>query len=145
MNIMNLRRRDGLPPAVNLDDPSEWPPAVPARSPEEFAPKRQQLEDVDRAVRVITSFGALPTKELDDLLAVAKDELADLEAAAQRVRDAYVEVTDRLTRQIERQRKVNKFASDALRMLGSQCAALDQPELPLDTPAEKSAEEPPAA
>lgn len=127
------RSETELPRAVDLDDPKVWPPIVPAvRPPSEFAPRRQRMADIDHAVRQITTFGALPTKEIDDLIAVANEELAALEADAQRIRNAYVEVTDKLRAQIERQRKVQRFASEAMANMAQQCAALDQPELPFD-------------
>lgn len=100
----------------------------------EYAPKRQS-EDIDRAVRTITTFGALPTKEIDDTIFQLKEELADIEADAQRVRNAYVEVTDRLLRHMERQRAVHQIARTAFAAMRDGCTALDQPELPLQPPA----------
>src|SRR5262245_20655126 len=124
--------------AVNFDDLEQHLRQVPAPV-EEYAPPAVRVPNPERemeiAVRKITSFAALPTMELDDLIAIAGDELADLKASAQRVRDAYVEVTDKLRTQIERQRKVQRLAAQAMAQLSEQCARLDQPELPFAEPA----------
>lgn len=144
--IQNFRRRGvpelsglpTLPPAVNLDDPREWPQvAAPGveHPVQEYAPRRSQSDVFDIAVTTITTFAALPTKEIDDTILALKDELAEIEADAQRVRNAYVEVTDRLLRHMERQKAVHKIARTAFAAMRDQCGALDQPELPLEPPA----------
>jgi hypothetical protein len=142
-----LKRRDrdpALPVPVDFDAiEQQLMPNFP-QAPAEFAPKRQQEADIDRAVRAITAFSALPTKEIDDTIFQLEEELADIKADAQRVRNAYVEVTDRLMKYIERQKAVNKIAVTAFAAMREQCAALDQPELPLE-PAEPPEDPPKAA
>lgn len=141
MTIMqNLKRRiePSLPVPVDLDGLEQHLRDVSEVQSEltRYAPKRQpQAEDIDRAVRTITTFGALPTKEIDDTVLALKEELAEIEADAQRVRNAYVEVTDRLLRHMERQKAVHQIARTAFTAMREQCSALDQPELPFSAPA----------
>jgi hypothetical protein len=109
----------------------------------QYAPRRQ-LAEIDQAVAVITTFGELPTKEMDDAILALKEELAVIEDEAQQVRNAYVEVTDRLRRHIEKQKAVHKIARAAFTAMSDQCAALEQPELPFapattEPPAEQEA------
>ena len=134
MTIMqNLKRRidPTLPVPVDLDSLEQH--LRKGQEVADYAPRRQS-DDIDRAVRVITSFSALPTKEIDDTIFQLEEELSAIKADAQRVRNAYVEVTDRLMRYIERQKAVNKIAVTAFAAMRDQCAALDQPELPLEQP-----------
>ena len=133
MTIMqNLKRRIEPSLAVDLDGLEKH--LRKGQEVADYAPRRQ-AEDIDRAVRMITSFSALPTKEIDDTIFQLEEELTEIKADAQRVRNAYVEVTDRLMRYIERQKAVNKIAVTAFAAMRDQCAALDQPELPFaETP-----------
>ena len=138
MTIMqNLKRRiePNLPVSVDLDGLEQHlRQGQQEQQLADYVGKRRQSEDIDRAVRVITSFSALPTKDIDDTIFQLEEELSAIKADAQRVRNAYVEVTDRLMRYIERQKAVNKIAVTAFAAMRDQCAALDQPELPLEQP-----------
>ena len=95
---------------------------------DDFAPKRP-AQDIERAVRTIASFGELPTQSIDDVLLVAEEELARIKALAQKVRDAYVQVTDDLMAQIEHQRAIQKLAAEAFEELAQKSMAV-RPELP---------------
>lgn len=141
--IRSLVRRDvdSLRPEVAVDlDGLEKHLRTAGQQVADYAPKRQPAEDIDRAVRVITSFSALPTKEIDDTIFQLEEELTEIKADAQRVRNAYVEVTDRLMKYIERQKAVNKIARTAFAAMREQCTALDQPELPAWKLADKQEE-----
>lgn len=112
----------------------------------DYAPKRQHLSDIDHAVEAVKSFSALPTKQIDDAIDGLKEELTKLEIMAQNLRNAYVEASSRLLRYIERQKAVHAITATAFGAMRQQCAALDQPELPFESPAEPpKAEEPPEA
>lgn len=133
------RREPSLPVAIDLDGLEQH--LRQGQQIADYAPKRNQVEDIDRAVRTIATFAALPTKEIDDTVQALEEELADIKADAQRVRNAYVEVTDRLLKHMERQKAVHQIARTAFAAMRDQCTALDQPELPLEPPAEERRQE----
>lgn len=95
-----------------------------------FAPpaiRNANREDV--AIDQIKSFGALPTKELDEIVAAAKAEIAHLENDAQAIRDMYMKHTRRVEADIKRLQEGVKLSMETMRLLREQCAKLDEPEL----------------
>lgn len=140
MKVWPQRKAEhSLPRGVSLDELEKEVRAVPTEVAQ-YAPRRQVV-DVDHAVAVITAFGDLPTREMDDTIFALEEELGVIKDEAQRVRNAYVEVTDRLRRHIEKQKAVHKIAKAAFAAMATQCAALEQPELPF-SPSAAPAEEP---
>jgi hypothetical protein len=95
-----------------------------------FAPpaiRNAHQEEV--AINQIKSFGALPTKELDEIVAAAKAEIAHLEADAQAIRDMYMKHTKRVEADIKRLQEGVKLSMETMRLLREQCAKLDEPEV----------------
>lgn len=100
---------------------------------------RQEVTVVDQ----IKSFGELPTRELDEIVAAAKAEIATLEVDAQEVRDMYVKHTTRITQDIERLRDGIKMSMETLKSLREKIVAMDlqaDAKLPPPSFAEKKEE-----
>ena len=147
MKLFGSKDKDTiLPRTVNFDEAFEQLLQVrrPLGPVNDFAPTQNQLvrrrperaqPSVDEAVRVIHSFAALPTKQIDDAIAAAEDNLADLKMAAQKIRNAYVGVTDDLLALIAKQQQLHKLAADAFGALEKNCAAVDQPTPIVQEPA----------
>jgi hypothetical protein len=107
-------------------------PPVIRRGPEEFAPKRREEShevseaDVERAVRTIESFTALPTTEVDKLIAEAEEELSAIKIEAQDIRDEYVSRIDALSNRTLRLKSVVRFSGETLSSLRRQIETLDE-------------------
>lgn len=84
--------------------------------------RASEPQNIERAVRQIETFAALPTQELDDLIAAREADLARLKALGQKVRDAYVQCADDLKAELERAQAVNSFTEEAFRSLADKCA-----------------------
>jgi hypothetical protein len=95
--------------------------------PRAYAPPAHREE---RAVDQLQSFGELPTRELDEIIRQAKNELASIENDAQTIRDAYVRHTSRIRRDIERFRQSIQLSMDTMKQLREQCMQLDSEKEP---------------
>lgn len=104
-----------------------------AGGPDAYAPP--DLRE-DPTLQQIKSFGELPTKEIDEIIATAESELATLKRDAQAVRDMYVKHTTRIASDIKRLQEGVKLSMETMKNLRQQCAALDSPHQP-DTDNEK--------
>lgn len=100
---------------------------ITGRGPDEYAPpalRDRMAENV--AVQQVTSFGALPTRELDELVSAAEDEIVALKREAQVVRDLYVKHTSRIAADIKRLQEGVKLSMRTMEKLREQCSQLDE-------------------
>lgn len=96
--------------------------------PEDYAPRAYRDHFVqDAAIQHVTSFGGLPTSEIDEVLKAAKSEVARLEEECQAVRDIYVKHTTRIIEDIKRLQEGVKLSMQTMENLRAQCLQLDQP------------------
>ena len=110
-------------------------PAIPASvmtnleeavvSPTQFAPPG--MRGLEEPVRQVKTFGELPTAEIDDMIASAEANIAELKNQAQQVRDIYVRYTNKIVEDINRLQQGVKLSMDALKTLGEQCQNLNIP------------------
>lgn len=100
--------------------PESEPPKV-----ENFAPLAMRPRALEEPMEQVKTFGALPTKEIDEVLAAAKEQIAELEREAQSVRDMYVERTTRIVSDIKRLQEGVKLSMDTMRSLRQQCERLN--------------------
>lgn len=121
--VLDMRRL-----AAEIDDEVESSNKRPG--PEEYAPRslRNQLgQQSNLPVTQIMSFGELPTKELDEIVAAAEAEIARLKADAQAVRDLYTKHTSRIAADIKRLQEGVRLSMKTMEALRAQCIQLDQP------------------
>jgi hypothetical protein len=93
---------------------------------QEFAPKNHVPPDAP-VIEHIARFGELPTKEIDDVIAAAEAEIADLKRDAQAVRDLYSKYTAKLIEDTKRLREGVRLSMETMKQLRDQCQALDDP------------------
>lgn len=118
-------------PPVNLDALEDaMRPAPPVRHYAPSPPPAREPGPVEPVVDQIQSFGGLPTKEIDDIVAAAEAELANLKRDAQAVRDLYVLHTQRIANDIKRLREGVKLSMELMNELREQCIALDATAAP---------------
>ena len=108
-----------------------------AKKPSEvvaYAPPSQRPDAIDRTIEQVHMFGDLPTKELDDIILAAENEIAALKADAQAIRDMYVKHTERVVNDVQRlsERSQTFHATDArvaysMRPLGRQRRGAHRP------------------
>ncbi len=92
---------------------------------------RNAVPNEEPVVRHITKFAELPTKEIDEVVKAAKEEIEALEAYAQKVRDLYVTATDRINSDIKRLREGVRLSMETMQQLRDHCSALnEEPKLP---------------
>jgi len=140
-NLQHFRRRDRAEAQargpVDLDNleteiarlAKASPP--PTQSHRDYAPPAQRMENLrDLAVRTIDSFGELPTTELDEVIRKAKEEIADLEARAQTIRDDYVRRTDDVKARITRLTTGCLLAKETMDKLREQIEVIDESPAP---------------
>lgn len=101
---------------------SESTSAVVSYAPPKFREDQQLL------VKQIETFGQLPTKELDEIVTAAENQLARLKDEAQVIRDMYVKHTTRVAADIKRLQEGIKLSLETMKNLREQCAQLDGPE-----------------
>ena len=99
------------------------PAPRPAPAVEHYAPK----PPVEPAHQIRT-FGELPTRELDDIIAAAEAEIALLKKDAQAIRDMYVKHTNRIADDIRRLQEGVRLSMETMKQLRDQCTALDEPQ-----------------
>ena len=92
----------------------------------DYAPPRVR-EESQVLVKQVETFGELPTKELDDIVAAAEAEIAALKRDAQAVRDMYVKHTQRIAADIKRLQEGVRLSMDTMKALREQCVKLDEP------------------
>jgi hypothetical protein len=96
------------------------------RSARAYAPPAIR-NDQEAAITQVKTFGELPTRELDAIIAAAKGEIAALELDCQAIRDMYIKHTTRVAGDIKRLQDGVKAAMETMRVLREQCAQLDEP------------------
>ena len=96
------------------------PPEVVA-----YAPPSQRPDAIDRTIEQVHMFGDLPTKELDDIILAAENEIAALKADAQAIRDMYVKHTERVVNDVKRLQSEVKLSMQLMHELRTQCGLLD--------------------
>jgi hypothetical protein len=140
---MNFRKKEPTLPADHLDqlDRALSPRPVSA-GPTAYAPPhiREYSEHpantgwringpapAEPVFEQIETFGALPTKELDDIIAAAEANLANLKRDAQAVRDLYAKHTARIIADVKRLHQGVNFSVDLMNELREKVLALDSP------------------
>jgi hypothetical protein len=131
---MNFRKNARVEPVVNMTElaakvDDDWE----ARSHQgsdahiAYAPPaiRDGIPGDEPAVRHIATFGEMPTKEIDEIIAAAKAEVAELERTAQLVRNMYVKCTDRITADVKRLREGVRLGMETMNTLREQCLKLN--------------------
>ena len=96
-----------------------------ANGPLAYAPPVTRNKQEEPVADQVKSFGELPTRELDEIVASAEAEIAALKADAQSIRDMYVKHTMRVAQDIERLREGIKLSMTTLHTLRTQVGALD--------------------
>lgn len=128
---------------LRIVDPPLGHPLMNAQPPEmqpaRFNPPPRPTAEV---LHVVKTFGELPTKEIDDLIEAAENEIAELKREAQGVRNLYTEYTTRITEDIKRLQLGVAASLKTMQELREHCAKLNEP---LNLKAEPSTEPPPAA
>lgn len=148
---MNFKMRSK--PTVDMDDLGRQVMAqrdLPPRTPLEYAPPhvRDLYGNVpaaaEPAIDQVERFGALPTKEIDEIVAAAEAEIANLKRDAQAVRDLYVKHTSRIAADIKRLREGVSLSMEMMGKLREQCIALDAqpPKIEKRKSTEKASEVP---
>ena len=96
-------------------------PAAPGGSVAYAPPKHRP----DAIVEQVLQFGDLPTKELDDIIAAAENEIAALKADAQAIRDMYSKHTQRVVADVKHLQSEVKLSMNLMKELRKQCGLLD--------------------
>jgi hypothetical protein len=103
--------------------------SLPPREPDEFAPKRVTKENLpDLAIKVIKTFGALPTTELDEMIHAMEVEVAQIKRDAEQIKADYFSLTSEMVSNIKRLTSGCSLAKDALAILRTQVLELNSPE-----------------
>jgi hypothetical protein len=110
--------------------------SLPPREADEFAPKRITKENLpDLAIKVIKTFGALPTTELDEMIHAMEVEVAQIKRDAEQIKSDYYALTSEMVSNIKRLTSGCSLAKEALSTLRTQVLELNsdpkQPEPPL--------------
>lgn len=113
----------GIPQLQGISQPTRYPPTA-------------------EVLHVVKTFGELPTKEIDDLIEAAENEIAELKREAQGVRNLYTEYTTRITEDIKRLQTGVAASLKTMQELREHCAKLNEP---LQLTAEPVTDEPPEA
>jgi hypothetical protein len=92
------------------------------KGPVAYAPPQYRP---DAIVEQVVKFGDLPTKELDDIIAAAENEIAALKSDAQAIRDMYSKHTERVVVDVKRLQGEVKLAMTLMSELRKQCGLLD--------------------
>lgn len=87
-----------------------------------FAPPAHRQ---DAIVEQVVKFGDLPTKELDDIIAAAENEIQALKSDAQAIRDMYSKHTERVVVDVKRLQGEVKLAMNLMAELRKHCGLLD--------------------
>lgn len=96
-----------------------------------FAPP--QIRGLDQPARTVKTFAELLTRELDDIVAAAEAQIADLKREAQGVRDMYTTYTDGIAEDIKRLQEGVALSMKTMLSLREQCAALNAtPKAPIE-------------
>lgn len=98
-----------------------------AQGPLEYAPlavRERELEMLP--IKQVLTFGELPTKELDDIVAAVEAELAALKKEAQVVRDLYVKHTTRIADDMKRLQEGVRLSMETIKTLHNQCIKLNE-------------------
>lgn len=112
---MSFRRRNEPILDMNKRPPEE--------GPDNYAPPAIREESVFDQIK---SFGELPTRELDEIVSAAEDEIAALKREAQDLRDMYVRNSVRIASGIRRLQKGVKLSMETMHTLRTQCSNLDK-------------------
>ena len=106
----------------------------PDTGPDVYAPPAHRDDVVVAVTKQITSFGALPTKEIDVIIEAAEAEVALLKTEAQKVRDRYIQDIEQLRANTARFLRGVKLSMDTMQTLREQCEQLDGPVPAKSTP-----------
>jgi hypothetical protein len=122
-NMKDLAQQIGKELAQQIDKPEPIDYAPPAiRNP-------GGVPGDEPAVRQIATFGELPTKEIDEIIAAAEAEVEELKRTAQLVRSMYVRCTDRITADVKRLREGVRLSMETMQALREQCLQLNVDEI----------------
>lgn len=126
MAMMNnvVRRRE--PPLMKLEP--EAANAIAAYGPPEV--RRNAVPHEEPTIKQVAQFAELPTKEIDEIITAAKQEIEELERNAQKVRDLYMRATDRITADIRRLREGVRLSMGTLQQLRDHCTQLNVEPMP---------------
>jgi hypothetical protein len=103
--------------------------AANSSAPSDYGPPEVRA---DTTFKQVLSFGELPTREIDDLLARLKAEMAEFESDAQAVRDLYQKHTSRIVAGMQRLQDEVRLSMDTMKTLRDQLnKPTDLPALPL--------------
>jgi hypothetical protein len=97
------------------------------REPIDFAPPaiRNGVAGDEPAIHQITSFGELPTKEIDEIISAAEAEVEELKRTAQMVRNMYTKCTNRIAADVRRLREGVRLSMQTMETLREQCTKLN--------------------
>lgn len=93
----------------------------------DYAPPAVRQQQLESSVVQVKSFGELPTKEIDEMIAKAKADIAKLEEKGQAVRDVYVKHTGQIMEAIKTLQETVQLGMKTLDQLNEQCTALANP------------------
>ena len=82
-------------------------------------------ESAEVVIDQVETFGALRTKELDEIVAGADAEITQLKKDAQAVRDMFVKHTNRIADDIGKLREGVRLSMEMMGKLREQCLAID--------------------
>jgi hypothetical protein len=82
------------------------------------------VRQLDVPIKQIKAFAELPTKEIDDLVRNAEEEIARLKNEAQEIRDAYVKYTELLVARVNGLTERVKLGNQAMKNLRDECSKL---------------------
>jgi hypothetical protein len=131
VDMDDLSRRMANVGPLGASDPLAYaPPRIREVSREEvYAANGPESAEV--VIDKVESFGALPTKEIDEIVSAAEAEIANLKRDAQAVRDLYSRHTARIAADVKRLREGVRLSMEMMGQLREQCIALDQPAMPV--------------
>jgi hypothetical protein len=123
-----LRTEPPILTMQHLTEAADRERAAVEASARAYAPPAIRNAQAGEAVIVqVKSFSELITKELDDMIAAAKAEIAELEAECQATRDDYVRHTTRISKDIKRLEDGVRLSIETVRLLHEQVRKLDEP------------------
>jgi hypothetical protein len=130
---MNLLPRPKHKPDL---DAIERELSLPARAAEDYAPKKRPPKEElpELAMKVIRTFGALPTTELDEMIHLMEVEVAQIKRDAEQIKSDYFALTSDMVANIKRLTSGCALAKETLGTLRTQVLNLNGEATPRDEP-----------
>lgn len=125
INMADLARR--IDPRVTAlrDDLAKLKPEGEP-TPRDYAPPAvRQVGPTEKVIDTVQSFGSMPTKEIDDVITAAEQELARLKHAAAEVQRDYLRRTTQLVADLNRMREGVRLSMETMKALREQCHQLN--------------------